>query len=44
MSLNMYFDGLFNNINLTQFDSRFEDLDFKTIDDIDALKIALYYF
>lgn len=42
--LNMYFDGLFRNINLTQFNSRFKELDFKVIYDIDALKIALYYF
>ncbi|GAY31825.1 hypothetical protein CUMW_272370 [Citrus unshiu] len=42
--LNMYFDGLFRNINLKQFDALFEKLDFEAMDDIDALKIVLFYF
>ena len=40
--LNTYFDDLFCNVNLRQFDSRFEDLNFEVMDD--ALKIVLYYF
>ena len=42
--LNTYFDDLFHNINLKQFGSRFEDLNFKVMDDIDTLKITLFYF
>ena len=42
--LNKYFDGLFHNINLKQFDTLFKKLDFEAMDDIDALKIALFYF
>ncbi|KAK9187613.1 hypothetical protein WN944_019011 [Citrus x changshan-huyou] len=42
--LNTYFDGLFRNITLKQFDALFEELDFKAMDDIDTLKIALFYF
>lgn len=42
--LNIYFDSLFDNINLKQFNLRFEDFDFEAMDDINALKIALYYF
>ncbi|GAY33196.1 hypothetical protein CUMW_274740, partial [Citrus unshiu] len=42
--LNTYFDNFLRNINLKQFDTLFEELDFKTIDDIDALKITLFYF
>ena len=35
---------MFRNINLKQFDALFEELDFEAMDDIDALKIALFYF
>ena len=43
--LKTYFGGdLFRNINLKQFDALFEKLNFKAMDDIDALKIALFYF
>ena len=41
--LNTYVDGLFHNINLKQIDVLFE-LDFEVMDNIDALKIALFYF
>ena len=40
----MYFDSLFHNINLLQFDALFEELDFEAMDDIDALKVALFNF
>ncbi len=36
--LNTYFDSLFRNINLNQFNSRFEELDFEVMDNIDTLK------
>ncbi|GAY62287.1 hypothetical protein CUMW_216610, partial [Citrus unshiu] len=39
-----YFNGLSRNINLKRFDVLFEELDFEAMDDIDALKIALFYF
>ena len=42
--LNTYFDCLFRNINLKRFDVLFEELDFEAMDDIDALKIGLFYF
>ena len=42
--LNTYFDRLFHNINLKQFDALFEELDFEAMDDIDALKTVLFYF
>ena len=42
--INTYFDSLFRNINLKRFDVLFEELDFETINDINALKIALFYF
>ncbi|GAY49411.1 hypothetical protein CUMW_118870, partial [Citrus unshiu] len=42
--LNTYFDRLFRNINLKQFDALFEELDFEAMDDIDALKTVLFYF
>ena len=42
--LKTYFGGLFRNINLKQFDALFEKLNFEAMDDIDALKIALFYF
>lgn len=41
--LHKYFDGRLCNSNLDIFDSRFEDLVFQAIADIDALKITLYY-
>ena len=42
--LNTYFDGLHRNINLKQFEALFEKLKFEAMDDIDVLKIALFYF
>ena len=42
--LNTCFDGLFRNINLKQFDALFKELDFKAMDNINALKITLFYF
>ena len=43
--LKTYFGcDLFRNINLKQFDALFEKLNFEAMDDIDALKIALFYF
>ena len=42
--LNKYFDGLFHNINLKLFDALFKELDFEAMDNIVALKIALFYF
>lgn len=41
--LNKYFDGRLCNLNLDIFDSRFEDLVFQAMVDIDVLKITLYY-
>ena len=35
--LNTYFNGLFPNINLKQFDTLFEELDFKAMDNMDTL-------
>ena len=42
--LNKYFGGRFKNLNLKQLDSIFATLNFHAMDDIDALKITLYYF
>ena len=42
--LDMYFDGLHRNINVKQFDVLFKKLKFEAMDDIDPLKIALFYF
>lgn len=42
--VNKYFSGRFKDMNLKQLDARFIALNFRAIDDIDALKIALYYF
>ena len=43
--LKTYFaDDLFHNIIVKQFDVLFENLNFKTMDDNDELKIALFYF
>ncbi|GAY56083.1 hypothetical protein CUMW_169090 [Citrus unshiu] len=41
---NMYFGGVHRKINLKEFDVLFEKLKFEAMDDIDALKIALFYF
>ncbi|GAY59143.1 hypothetical protein CUMW_192300 [Citrus unshiu] len=43
--LKMCFGGdLFRNINLKQFDALFEKLNFEAMDDINTLKITLFYF
>ena len=42
--INTYFNGLHHKISLKQFDVLFEKLKFEAMDDIDALKIALFYF
>ena len=42
--LKKYFAGKFREINVGQFEQIFMDLDFKAMDDIDVLKIALFYF
>ena len=42
--LKKYFGGKNHDINLRQFEQRFMNLDFKTMDDTDALKIAMFYF
>ncbi|GAY48370.1 hypothetical protein CUMW_111150, partial [Citrus unshiu] len=43
--LKTYFGGdLFRNITVKQFDALFEKLNFQAMDDIDALKTALFYF
>ena len=42
--LNKYFGGRNHDLNLGQFEKRFMNLDFKTIDDTDALRIAMFYF
>ncbi|KAH9671507.1 hypothetical protein KPL70_017399 [Citrus sinensis] len=39
----LYFDGDLG-ATLKEFDARFEALNFNDVDDVDALKIALYYF
>lgn len=39
----LYFDGNLR-ANLKELDENFEDLNFNDMDNIDALKIALYYF
>ena len=42
--LNKYFGGRIRDINLGQFEEIFMNLRFKTMNDIDALKIAMFYF
>ena len=39
----LYFDGDIG-AKLKQFDARFEDLNFNNMEDVNALKITLYYF
>ena len=39
----LYFEGDLG-ANLKEFDAKFEDLNFNDMDDVDALKIVLYYF
>ncbi|GAY60930.1 hypothetical protein CUMW_205870 [Citrus unshiu] len=41
---NTYFGGVHRKINVNQFDAVFKELKFEEIDDMDALKIALFYF
>ncbi|XP_024033147.1 uncharacterized protein LOC112095447 [Citrus clementina] len=41
---NTYFGGVHRKINVKQFDAVFKELNFEEIDDMDALKIALFYF
>lgn len=42
--LNKYFGGRIRDINLGQFEEIFMNLRFKTMNDTDALKIAMFYF
>ncbi|GAY66716.1 hypothetical protein CUMW_251010, partial [Citrus unshiu] len=42
--LNKYFGGMNCDINLGQFEEIFMNLHFKTMNDTDALKIAMFYF
>ncbi|GAY56585.1 hypothetical protein CUMW_173050 [Citrus unshiu] len=39
-----YFGGVHRKINVKEFDAFFKELKFEEIDDLDALKIALFYF
>lgn len=39
----LYFNGNLE-VNLKQFDARLKDLNFDDMDDVDALKVTLYYF
>lgn len=39
----LYFNGNLG-VNLKQFDARLKDLNFDDMDDVDALKVTLYYF
>ncbi|GAY68779.1 hypothetical protein CUMW_266870 [Citrus unshiu] len=41
---NTYFGGVHRKINVNQFDAVFKELKFEEMDDMDALKIALFYF
>ena len=41
---NTYFGGVHRKINVKQFDAVFKELKFEEMDDMDALKIALFYF
>ncbi|GAY66809.1 hypothetical protein CUMW_251730 [Citrus unshiu] len=40
----MYFGGVHRKINVKEFDALFKELKFEEMDDMDALKIALFYF
>ncbi|KDO37216.1 hypothetical protein CISIN_1g041318mg, partial [Citrus sinensis] len=44
MLRNTYFGGVHRKINVKEFDALFKELKFEEIDDMDALKIALFYF
>ncbi|GAY65417.1 hypothetical protein CUMW_240980 [Citrus unshiu] len=39
-----YFGGVHRKINIKEFDALFKELKFEEVDDMDALKIALFYF
>ncbi|KAK9181049.1 hypothetical protein WN944_024186 [Citrus x changshan-huyou] len=41
---NTYFGGVHRKINVKQFDAVFKELKFEEMNDMDALKIALFYF
>ncbi|GAY57723.1 hypothetical protein CUMW_181640, partial [Citrus unshiu] len=41
---NTYFGGVHCKINVNEFDALFKKLKFEEMDDMDALKIALFYF
>ncbi|GAY60940.1 hypothetical protein CUMW_205960 [Citrus unshiu] len=41
---NTYFGGVHHKINLKEFDALFKKLKFEEMDDMDTLKIALFYF
>ncbi|GAY53157.1 hypothetical protein CUMW_147220 [Citrus unshiu] len=41
---NTYFGGVHRKINLKEFDALFKKLKFEAMDDMDALKIALFHF
>ena len=41
---NTYFGGVHRKINVLEFDALFKELKFEEMDDMDALKIALFYF
>ena len=41
---NTYFGGVHRKINLKEFDALFKKLKFEEMDDMDALKIVLFYF
>ncbi|KAH9667254.1 hypothetical protein KPL70_020965 [Citrus sinensis] len=41
---NTYFGGVHRKINVKEFDAIFKELKFEEMDDMDALKIALFYF
>ncbi|GAY68271.1 hypothetical protein CUMW_262830 [Citrus unshiu] len=41
---NTYFDGVHCKINLKEFDALFKKLKFEEMDDMDTLKIVLFYF
>ena len=43
MLRDLYFNGDLG-ANLKQFDARFDDLNFNNMEDVNALKIVLYYF
>ena len=41
---NTYFGGVRRKLNVNEFDAVFKELKFEEMDDMDALKIALFYF